>query len=68
MTGNQHTGACMSTIVLCLAFYGTASLSTVTNGILNGRLLEININLFSLFLILPQDTGIVTAVGFLFIL
>lgn len=41
---------------------------TVMNGTLYGRLLEINVNLFSLFLTLPQDTGIVTTATLLFIL
>lgn len=52
-------------------FYGTAgtggtllflfpTLNTVMNGNLNGSILEINVNLFSFSLTVPQDTGIVT--------
>lgn len=44
---------------LCLLFLFPA-LNPVMNGNLNGSILEINVNLFSFSLTVPQDTGIVT--------
>lgn len=41
-------------------FFLFPALNPVMNGNLNGSILEINVNLFSFSLTVPQDTGIVT--------